>query len=78
MKKRQRHLTGRLIVIILLALLAVYSFFVGPLRALTNDILLGGLLNLSVAFAIMLAFFQIIYGLGSLIEEPVQAFFDGV
>lgn len=57
MKKRQRHLTGRLIVIILLAILAVYSFFVGPLRALTNDILLGGLLNLSVAFAIMLAFF---------------------
>ncbi len=59
MKKRQRPSTGRLIIIILLAVLVLYGFFIGPLRAQTNDILLGGLFNLFVAFAIMLAFFYL-------------------
>ena len=59
MKKRRRPSTGRLIVIGLLVILTLYGFFIGPLRALTNDILLGGLLNLFVTFAIMAVFFYL-------------------
>ncbi len=59
MKKRRRPSTGRLIIIGLLVILTLYGFLVGPLRALTNNILLGGLLNLLVAFALMAAFFYL-------------------
>jgi hypothetical protein len=72
MKKRRRPSTGRLIIIGLLVILALYGFFVGPLRALTNDILLGGLLNLSIAFAIMAAFFYLTLWLAGSHVLPVN------
>jgi hypothetical protein len=59
MKKRRRPSAGRFIIIVLLALLTLYGLFIGPLRALTNDIVLGGLLNLAAAFAIMAVFFYV-------------------
>ena len=49
-------LAGRLIIVILLVVMALYGFFVGPIRyAVTNDFLLGGLISMLVVFAIMLA-----------------------
>ncbi len=57
MKKRQRPLMGRFILLIFLVILALYSFLIGPLRALTNDILLAGLFNLFVVATIILVFF---------------------
>ena len=59
MKKRRRPSAGRFIIIVLLVLLTLYGLFIGPLRALTNDIVLGGLLNLAIAFAIMAVFFYV-------------------
>src|SRR5512139_1646055 len=59
MKKRRRPSAGRFFIVVLLVLLTLYGLFIGPLRALTNDIVLGGLLNLSVAFAIMAVFFYL-------------------
>src|SRR5512135_1802474 len=59
MKKRQRSNTGRLVIIILLIVLALYGFFIGPLRALTNEFLLAGILNLFVAMVIMMVFFYL-------------------
>ena len=72
MKKRRRPSTGRLIIIGLLVILTLYGFFIGPLRALTNDILLGGLLNLSIAFAIMAAFFYLTLWLAGSHVLPVN------
>ena len=72
MKKRQRPFTGRLVIIVLLVLLALYGFFIGPLRALTNEILLAGLLNLLIAFVIMLAFFHLTLWLAGSHVLPVN------
>jgi len=43
-----------------------------------DDVLLHPLVGYLAFVGIMLAFFQIIYGLGSLIEKPVLALFDGL
>ncbi len=72
MKKRQRPNTGRLVIIILLIVLALYGFFIGPLRALTNEFLLAGILNLFVAMVIMLAFFYLTLWLAGAHVLPVN------
>ena len=72
MKKRRRPSAGRFIIIVLLVMLTLYGFFIGPLRALTNDIVLGGLLNLSVAFAIMAVFFYLTLWLAGSHVLPVN------
>ena len=46
------------------------------LRDRLDDLLLHPVLGYVAFVAIMLAFFQVIYGLGTLIEKPIQAFFD--
>ena len=57
-KQRQGLLAGRLLIIILLVLMALYGFFIGPIRyAVTNDFLLGGLISMLVVFAILGVFF---------------------
>jgi regulator of protease activity HflC (stomatin/prohibitin superfamily) len=73
MKKRRRPAAGRLIIIGLLFILTLYGFFVGPLRALTNDILLAGVLNLAVAFGIMAAFFYLVLWLAGSHVLPVNS-----
>ncbi|CAG0936599.1 hypothetical protein TFLX_05480 [Thermoflexales bacterium] len=59
MRKRKRPSTGRLSIMILVAVLILYGFFIGPLRALTNDIFITGLFNLFVAFVIVMVFFYL-------------------
>jgi hypothetical protein len=72
MKKRRRPSAGRFIVIVLLVILTLYGFLIGPLRALTNDIWLGGLFSLSVALAIMAAFFYLTLWLAGSHVLPVN------
>jgi hypothetical protein len=56
-KKGKRPVGGRFIIIILILVLLLFGFFVGPIRALTNEILVGGLVNLCAVFVIMAVFF---------------------
>ena len=56
-KKGKRPVGGRFIIIILILVLLLFGFLVGPIRALTNEILLGGLVNLCAVFIIMTIFF---------------------
>lgn len=56
-KKGARPVGGRFIVLILIVALLLFGFFVGPIRALTNDIFQGGLVNLCAVFTIMVIFF---------------------
>jgi hypothetical protein len=57
MKKGHKRPIGRFLFIILILLLLLAGFFVGPIRALSNDILIGGLLSVLVMSAITGAFY---------------------
>jgi regulator of protease activity HflC (stomatin/prohibitin superfamily) len=57
-KKQQGLLAGRLLIVILLVAMALYGFFIGPIRyAVTNDFLIGGLISMLVVFAILGGFY---------------------
>ena len=71
-KKRRRPVSGRFIIILLLALLTIYGLFIGPLRAVTNDIVLGGLLNLMITFGILAVFFYLTLWLAGSHVLPVN------
>jgi regulator of protease activity HflC (stomatin/prohibitin superfamily) len=59
-KQRQGLLAGRLLIVILLVVMALYGFFIGPIRyAVTNDFLIGGLISMLVVFAILGVFFML-------------------
>jgi len=73
-KQRQGLLAGRLLIIILLVLMALYGFFIGPIRyAVTNDFLLGGLISMGVVFAILGAFFMLTLWLAGSRVLPVNS-----
>ena len=58
-KKQRRGLpAGRFFIVLLLVVMALYGFFVGPIRyAVTNNFLIGGLISMFVVFAILGVFF---------------------
>ncbi len=75
-KKKQRRslLAGRLLIVILLVVMALYGFFIGPIRyAVTNDFLFGGLISMLVVFAILGAFFMLTLWLAGAHVLPVNS-----
>jgi regulator of protease activity HflC (stomatin/prohibitin superfamily) len=75
-KKKQRRslLAGRFLIVILLVVMALYGFFIGPIRyAVTNDFLLGGLISMLVVFAILGAFFMLTIWLAGSHVLPVNS-----
>jgi regulator of protease activity HflC (stomatin/prohibitin superfamily) len=75
-KKKQRRslLAGRLLIVILLVVMALYGFFIGPIRyAVTNDFLIGGLISMLVVFAILGVFFVLTLWLAGSHVLPVNS-----
>jgi len=73
-KQRQSLLAGRLLIVILLVVMALYGFFIGPIRyAVTNDFLIGGLVSMLVVFAILGAFFMLTLWLAGSHVLPVNS-----
>jgi regulator of protease activity HflC (stomatin/prohibitin superfamily) len=73
-KKQRGTLAGRLVIIILLVLMGLYGFLIGPIRyAVTNDFLLGGLISMLVVFGILGAFFMLTLWLAGSHVLPVNS-----
>lgn len=74
-KKQSRDLlAGRFLIVFLLVLMALYGFFIGPIRfALTNNFLVGGLISVLVVFGILGAFFALTLWLTGSFVLPVNA-----
>jgi regulator of protease activity HflC (stomatin/prohibitin superfamily) len=72
-KKQRRLLAGRLPIVILLVLMGLYGFLIGPVRyAVTNDFLIGGLISMLVVFGIIGVFFLLTVRLAGAHVLPVN------